>query len=450
MRHDKDLTPDQQDAIDHLYEYDASLLVGGMGAGKTIVAATGAVERLRNNITNKVLITAPLMPCETAWVKVFEEWSHLKGYRVSYCLGDANRRAAAMIEDADFMVINHENLPWLAKTYGKEHGFDGIIIDELSKFRRGGATQYKAFRKLGIKGWRVGLTGTPVSEDWLGFYGMTKVLDGGLRFGTRLDKYREKYFIPADYNQHNWIAKPGSKQAIVKKLRGLAHVMPDYTSTLPALTIAPVHVRLTEESMRVYKTLENDMVVMLEGVTFEAVNAGVLSSKLRQAAGGFLYGEGTHHRFGMEKIDAATRIIDRADSPIIVVYEYIEEITWLKSCYPDAPVLGDGLSRKRKMQAVEDFAQGNVPVLFMHPAAAGHGTDGLQAFCHTMLFLCPIWSQDKYSQVIARIWRRGQTEPCKVSVLLAMGTIDETNVMPKLADKADNMPEFLRLWDEQS
>ena len=450
MKHENQLTNDQQDAIDHLVENDISLLVGGMGAGKTIVAATAGVERIRDGYTNKVLVTAPLMPCDTAWRKVWEEWSHLTGYTVAFALGSADKRLAAIIDQADFTIINHENLGWLASKYGKEHGYDGLIIDELSKFRSLG-TAGKAIKKMKIRGWCVGLTGTPVSEDWQGFFYMCRMLDGGKTFGTRKDTFVNKYFYARDYTGYKLEPVPGAKKKIMQKLKPILHVMPDYTGSLPKLSIQGHRIKLDARTREIYDEMTKEMAITVEGLEVEAVNAAVLTSKQRQIAGGFVMGDEGTRFFGNEKLYCAINIIKKQtakDGPIIVVYDYLAEISQLKAMYPSAPVLGDGMSRAQKVKTVEAFAQGNVPLLFMHPAAAGHGTDGLQDFCHTMIFLCPIWSLDKTDQVIARIWRRGQTQPCTVHTLIAIGTIDEDSVMPKLGEKSTQMPEFLELWSK--
>ena len=66
LRHYSDLKKDQIEAIEDLTLNDETLLIALPGAGKTVVALTAAWQLVKSGRLGRVLITAPLMPSDTA------------------------------------------------------------------------------------------------------------------------------------------------------------------------------------------------------------------------------------------------------------------------------------------------------------------------------------------------------------------------------------------------
>ena len=445
LRHYSDLKKDQIEAIDDIALNDETILIAPMGAGKTVVTAT-AVHRLLNaGSLGRVLIAAPILACDTAWKNVWTEWAHLKGLTVAFAMGQEKTRKAALAENADVTVINHENLGWLVKQY-RQFPFDGVVCDELSKFRAVGAPTFRALYKIMRKAkWRVGLTGTVVSEDFIGLFAMAKMLDDGRALGTRKDRFLADYFFPTDYMQYNWELREDGARRIINRLRGLCHVIPSYTDTLPPLDVGLIRVELSEETLAAYYEMQKHSV--WNGV--QAINAATQAGCLKQLACGFIYDNELTHRIGTEKHDAAMAYLKTIDTPVLVIYSYVEELKLMLREFPDAPVIGDGASRRDKQRMVAAFSEGEYPIMFAHPLAFGHGTDGLQDSCYEMLMLSPLWSLDSFDQTVARIWRRGQDREVCVRVIVAEDTIDTSSVLPGLVRKQANEPLFLQLWGEQ-
>ena len=59
-----------------------------------------------------------------------------------------------------------------------------------------------------------------------------------------------------------------------------------------------------------------------------------------------------------------------------------------------------------------------------HPASMGHGLN-LQSGGCTLVWFGLNWSQDLYSQTIARLRRQGQTKPVFVHRILTRNTFDD-------------------------
>ena len=84
-------------------------------------------------------------------------------------------------------------------------------------------------------------------------------------------------------------------------------------------------------------------------------------------------------------------------------------------------------------RAIERWNAGQVQLLAIHPAAAGHGLNLQHGGAH-MVFLSLPWSLELYEQTIGRLHRSGQTRDVWVYILLAEKTIDE-KILGALQDK---------------
>lgn len=427
------LTDDQQSAIDRAYGHDNTLLIADMGAGKTVCALTAAAELLAEGVVKRILVVATLKICNNVWRSEHKLWSHLHHLSVAIATGDAAKRSAAIESDADIVCINFDNLAWFAEKYGAKKLFDGYIIDEVTKLKNAGGANFKKFRKH-IKSfkWRLCMTGTPVSEDWVSLYGLCMMTDAGQALGTNKQKFLERYFYPTDYEQRNWaIRSELEAQALTKKISHLVHVLPDYRSELPDLDVIDVPVGMTLEVEMQYKELAKTSVLDLGGdaETVVAQNAAVLSGKLHQFTQGFLYGEDGEtvnkmHRLKMSEISHLMR--SGIGAPVVICYWFKEDLNRLKRMFPDAATLDDDAN-------VERWNNGEIDILLLQPRSAGHGLN-LAKGGYIMIFYSMVWSNDLNRQTVARLWRRGQTQNVKIYRIILEGSIDEV-IAARVEDK---------------
>ena len=84
---------------------------------------------------------------------------------------------------------------------------------------------------------------------------------------------------------------------------------------------------------------------------------------------------------------------------------------------------------------VRDWNNGDIDVLLIHPASAGHGLN-LQSGGHIAVwYTLPNWNLELYQQANARIYRQGQKENVSIYQIIVPGTIDED--MLKALDEKD-------------
>jgi superfamily II DNA or RNA helicase len=234
MLNESNLSPDQQKAITRLIEYDATLLVAATGVGKTAICLTAIEELMEMNYLRKVIVAAPARVIENlVWPNEAAKWKHLRGLRVLQLQGTAQNRIKQLLScEAEIIVVSLNNLDWLLM---QDHECDGIIIDELSKAAGKQAKKLKSKKFGGQLKWRVGMTATPVSQDFFKLYPMCRILDHGQALGTNKQKYMEKYFY-SDYMGHNWSLRDGADEQIMAQVAPLVHLVADNKAeTLPAL-----------------------------------------------------------------------------------------------------------------------------------------------------------------------------------------------------------------------
>lgn len=438
------LDADQQAAITRLVERDHTLLIAGMGAGKTVIAATAVDELLEQGAFKRLLVVAPKKTLETTWPEELAGWSHLAASRwwgdAGYCLGTARQRAAVVNRRPTILLVNFENLAWLCEHLGGRltEVFDALLVDESSKLKATGGVAFKKLRRhLPKFTWRVAMSGTPVSEDLTGLFGQMLIVDAGKTFGRNKQLYLDEYFRPLDYQRYRWGPRAGADAVIAARAAPYVYAVPDYTHTLPELTIETVPVEMPPEAWGQYRLLARESA--LDDVT--AVNEAVLTGKLQQVAAGFVYTDddaanGREARFIHE---AKLEVLDELladETPAIVVYWWLPQRRHLEA-------LGIPLLDAANVARWND---GEIKVMGLHPRSAGHGLN-LQRGGHRVIWLSPQWSRDMYDQVIARVWRRGQCHAVRVQVLVSTGTADEL-VMDRLDGKADYHARFLTHLDD--
>ena len=416
---EKSLNTKQQTAISRLYSEDYTLLVAPTGAGKTVICLTAIKELIDAGVLNRVIVAAPAKVVENmVWTKERLKWDHLSGMRVLNITGDAKKRgsllAYANTNDYDAIVISLNNLDWLLEQgHGKGHGCDGIIIDELSKAAGKQTAGMRSKKKADCFKWRVGMTATPVSQDYQKLYSMARILSPDY-LGTSKQRYLDQYFY-SDYQGYNWTLRDGADELIAAKIAPLVHLVEDTKANdLPACREHVITFDMPDDTRVVY----NDMKKHMIAGDVEAANEAVKSGKLRQIASGFMYEDDDKVVYlDRSRVDAMRSWADALDGNTgIIFYEFVEQGKQLVLTTPD-----------------------NVRCVQIQ--SMSHGVDGLQHEYADLLFLQPPWSRDNKEQAIGRVWRTGQTKEVNVTTLVCNDTLDEL-VMTRVEDRGEWMKLF--------
>ena len=73
----KDLHPEQQDAITHIYEVGQTFLIGEMGSGKTATALYALSELLADGEIERVLVVSTGKIVRDVWPKEPDKWKEI-------------------------------------------------------------------------------------------------------------------------------------------------------------------------------------------------------------------------------------------------------------------------------------------------------------------------------------------------------------------------------------
>lgn len=371
---------------------------------------------------SRVLVIAPKRVAEDTWSREHKKWDHLKDLHVSVVTGTPAQRKKALAADADVYVIGRDNVVWLTEIL-PEWPFDMVVIDELSSFKSNQAKRFKSLRRVLPRSRRVvGLTGTPSPNSLMDLWAELYLLDRGERLGKTIGCYREEYFRPGKTDGHvvySWEPRKGAREKIERLISDICVSMSaeDYLK-LPERIDVEVPVVLTASEMALYSRMEQDQILTFDDESVVALNAAAVMGKLLQMANGAVYTEsGEAVRIHEAKLDALEEIIDTADEPVLVFYNYRHDKTAIQQRIK-------GVREITGPEDIADWNDGKIRVLLAHPASVGYGLN-LQDGGHVIVWYGLTWSLELYQQANARLYRQGQQKPVIIHHLITEGTVDE-------------------------
>lgn len=428
------IRPAQELAITHIYERNESMLFCRPGAGKTMITLTALSEMLRDGVVRRVLVTAPLRVAELVWQQEGAKWDHLQHLRIAIATGTPKERDEA-VRGTDIVVVNHENLVDFLTKHSK--AFDCFVVDELSKFKGPTSAKWRPVLKhTDHMQTRIGLTGSPVPNGPEDLFAQTRIIDRGRRLGRDWVQWRAANM--REQSENVWKARKGTLEKSLAAIADMTFILSPENWAPPPVRHVKVPVTLPDSIRRIYGELDKASVADVEGELMMPGGRAQVVNKMRQVCAGFVYDEtGSGKRLDMFRVNAICDVVDRQTSPVLLVYDYREQLDELRLRYPDAPVLGNGTTRKVAAGAVEDWNAGRLRVLIAHPAAFSHGLN-LQFGGHVVCWCSLPWSLDHFDQTIMRLAREGQTAPETVSyATVAVDTVEEETVFPRLTFKAE-------------
>lgn len=399
----------------------------GLGKTSITLSAINILKYYRWSIA-KVLVVAPKKVVEATWSKESQKWEHTKHLRISSVLGSKTQRIKALNTPADIYIINRENVPWVVDYYKQAWPFDMVVLDESTSFKNPQSKRFKAL-KLVRRFMKkiVLLTGTPSARDIMDLWAQVYLLDEGKRLGKTVTAFRQMYF---DCNTHGghfteYTAKQGAEQAVLDAIKDICISMraEDYLE-LPNLITHDTPVRLDSKSLKAYKQFERDMLLELDEEVVTASQAAVLTGKLLQFCSGAVYNEDKKAIHIHDcKLDAYMELLERIDGERCITFYGFQH---------DRDRILDALSKTklrvrvyRGVQDEEDWNNGKIDVLLVHPASCAYGLN-LQEGGRHIIWFTPNWSFELNDQGICRLYRQGSPyDKIYVHYLLVEGGVDE-------------------------
>jgi len=466
-----DTNPHQFEAYEHLEQNRRAALFLEMSLSKTVVALSYLYDMHYKEVAFlKTLVIAPDKVARVTWPDEIAKWAHLNGLRYSLIAGTAKERLAALAVDAEVYILGVDNTAWLMDlyitqrvskntglAYGEWRGrlpFDSVLIDELDYFKNRSSKRYEKLAralKLSEIDFRIGMTGTPMTNGYVDLWAQIKLLDDGKRLGDTFGEFESKYFKMRGNGMitYEWIPKPDTPKILANKVKDIALSMKtrDYLK-LPALRIIDEELSFDPFDMETYEELEREYILEFDSARgseywdddledwatiSEAVTVKTpadLSNKLLQISSGAVYadkmegekGPKVWHELNTLKLDALEEIVNEyPEENLIVVYQFRHEVDRIMARFPYARQFRSG---KHTKTDVDDWNSGKIKMLIIHPAGAGHGLN-LQFGGRRMVWFSVTWNLGHWLQTVARILRRGALKEIFVHRLIVKGTCDE-------------------------
>jgi len=136
-----------------------------------------------------------------------------------------------------------------------------------------------------------------------------------------------------------------------------------------------------------------------------------------------------------EKLQALDSILEEAAGmPVLVAYQFKSDLARLQRAFPKGKTLD------QNPQTLKDWNAGKIPVMFAHPASAGHGLN-LQDGGNILVFFSVDWNLENHMQIIERIgptrqMQAGHDRNVFIYRILARDTVDEM-VLERLTTKRE-------------
>lgn len=465
-------------AMSHMANVERCALWAKPGMGKTVLTMTHL--DLLHNVWGEdapTLVLAPLRVARDGWATEAAKWEHLSGLEVVPVIGDAKQRAAALRRDAQVFATNYDNLVWLRdhfKAAGKAWPFRTVVADECTKikgFRLGGykkdgtpkkssgaggvrAQAIGSFAHKDVKRW-VNLSGTPASNGLEDLWGQTWFLDAGFRLGRTFGEFQNRWFGFRN-------RKDDKTGRVYTERYAFDHAADEIHARLAdiCLTLDPrdwfdikepivnvIEVTLPASAKVKYREMERELFTMIEAAEVEAFSAAAKYGKCLQMAGGAVFLEGGVKwvEVHQEKLDALQELVDATgEDPLLVSYHYTHEFERIKARFPDAL----NMANEVDLNAAK---AGKGKLWLGHPASMGHGVDGLQEHCNTVVFFAQDPNLEYHDQILERVGpmrqlQSGKDRPVFVHYLVAKGTIDELEMSRRQTKRSvqDALLEYMK------
>lgn len=405
-----------------------------MGLGKTATVLTALEKRHL-----PVLVVAPKRVATEVWPEETPKWR--PDLTIELANGSpANRQRVLKESKADIIVIGRDVL---YDAVDHRHRFKTFVVDESSGFKTKGSVRWRAGNKIAKVAPHVWiLTGTPSPNGLLDIWGQVALLDQGQRLGTGIGQYRTRYFhigkqLPSGIVTR-WDINDDAEPKIYNKINDIVMSMQSAGRLdLPEFTIVREKVVLPKHAQKVYDDMLNDLVAdmkWLGGEIHTAKNAAIVSSKLSQVTSGFIFHDDQDIRedgdkydhIHTAKLDRLQELYEGIETPLLVGYRFRPERDAILKRFPEAETIQTG-SQKR-------WNAGEIPMLVVHPASAGHGLNLQQGPGHHIVWMSATWSLEEWDQLNARLMRQGQKKDVVCHVLTCPATVD-TAINARLIDK---------------
>ncbi len=428
----------QELIYEHLVRCKKACLWVGMGLGKTASLLWFISHMLKLRELTGVLIVSPVRVTNLTWPFEVKKFTQFRWMKVANLRTERGQRAF-LRGDAQIYLINYESMHLLVKLVLKKMRGSGklpynmVVWDESTKLKNPAGKMSAIYRRMmdilherGIRVPRVvAMSGTPIPNNELDLWNQLRMVDGGKRLGRDFTLFQQTYFTP-DFRGYKWEANEGAAEKIQKRIADITLTLrsSDWLD-IPEMDVQDVDVPMPAAMLKQYRAFEKELITSVEDTEINAINAGVLVTKLLQFTSGAVYDDERVVRSIHDlKIQALKDLHKKHDRvPFLVAYGYTHEEDRLREAFPKARFFSDAKGIRTQTQLLADWNAGKIPILVGHPASMSHGLNMQQGGCN-IAWLSLTYNREWYNQLNSRLWRRGQDRITTIWRLMVPETVD--------------------------
>lgn len=436
--------------VESMTENPRSYVLNSMGTGKTRCALWAFDYLKKLGIAKKMIVVCPISTMHFTWgAEILKATPHL---RWSVLYGTADKRKKLLADDSiDIYIINHDGLAVIQKEVLARKDIDVLLLDELAVYRN--KTNRTKVCKLVADTMSIvwGMTGSPMPNFVTDIWNQIRIITP-----YKVPKYfshlRDELMFRV--SPFKWVNKPGAIDKAFNYFQpSVRYTLDDITELPEANVPPPIQTDLGKEQRRIYDSLRRHATVLIKAGEINALNAGVLMSKLLQVSCGWLYDSkrNIYRLDGDARLDALTDIIDAAAGKVIVFVNFLHALhgvhEHLLASGRSAHVI-HGLVSPRDRNKIFNIFQNtdDRSPLLAFPKCISHGITLTSA--DTVVWFGPPLSAEQYDQGNARIRRVGQTRKQLFAHLSS--TPIEKQVYNLLTSRLLQQDSFLHLLEDAS
>lgn len=420
-----------------------------VGGGKTLIA----VEVAKRLGTGCNLVIAPKGTHKSAWEKtIMRQIPDAKVYYVNSTKSGKEAWEAVRRNDEGWYLISPE---FFRKFHWGGIMPDLAVFDEIHRASNRKSKTASMLHTLKAHR-RIGLSGTIAGNKIEGFWSVIKWIEpdiAGKSFWRWVDQYCTTKFDPfagkiVD-SERNAGGIVNSLSCYIRHLKRetCCDMHPSgMDADLPSVVHETRTVQLSAEQKRIYKKLEEDLVVWLEGNPLVVEVPIATRIRLRQITLGVptLDDEGVvtfAEDCKSSKLDEMFEIIsDLPDGEPLLILTHSQKFAQVTTARLEQKGIksfewSGAKSQATRDTALEDFKAGKIQAIVAVISAIGEGTDGLQERCSTVIWLSRDDNRMLNEQAAGRLDRRGQKSSVLSFDIVAENTYDEGQLSKLVQDQ---------------
>jgi len=456
----------QERALKFVLEFAQSGLLLDPGLGKTSISLASIKILLKKRLTKRVLIVAPLRAIYDVWPEQISSWEDFNDLNIALLHGPGKERALRTLTNQPIALINPEGFQWLTDSKKRLNMLeaDELIIDESSRWKDPTTVRFRCLRPLVEKGYfkrRHILTGSPRPRNYLDLFGQIFILDRGAALGSYISHYRNNFFFQTGYQMHEWQLVPGKDKEINKLVAPLVLRLDaaDYLK-LPKVLERDHRVELPVSVQKEYDSIEESLMSTL--FTAPLTSSASARAKCMQIANGAVYldardsdderysGERPYKIVHTAKVDAVVDLYNELQGePLLLCIGFHHDVDAIrKALGKNIPCINSKTTRGQASDYIEAWNKGQLPLMMIHPASAGHALN-LQKFNarHVGFFFIPD-DYDHFDQAFRRVWRQGNKAEFVMRHLFYTDDTVDVAKMRNLKRKGTEQKDFLDAMKE--